>query len=131
MARKKKTLLPGLAECMKPLDSSKHVSMYIAAHNTNPGHNKIYIFVVAVHKKHTYLARFWGKYGAALTGMYDLYDQEVFQKLIDEKGTEGYKILDNAAFAADEHIWAPYAEQIANFVKLMPSNLAGDKMTIT
>lgn len=130
MARTKKTLLPGLAECMKPLDANKNVSMYIATHCQEPGHDKVYIFVVVLLKKRQYLARFWGKYGATLSGMYDQLDPTGFQKLIDQKGAEGYKIIDNQGFADDSHIWAPYAHSIAQYVKTMPVLTAGTKTIV-
>ena len=115
---------------MRPLDDNKNVSMYIATHCTDAGHNKVYIFVVVLKNKKQYLARCWGKYGGTLTGTYDQYNQEEFQKLINEKGTGGYKIVDNAAFAADEHVWGPYAEGIAEYVKTIPTITAGLKTTL-
>jgi hypothetical protein len=130
--RPKKTLLPGLPECTKPLDTNKHVSMYIATHCTEGTSNKVYIFVIASHKKKQYLARFWGKYGGTLTGTYDTYDQNTFQKLIDEKGTEGYRIVDNTTIAASEHVWGPYAEKISDFVNTLVAKCEpGIKITLS
>jgi hypothetical protein len=128
---KKKVVDPEIPECVKKLNTNRYISMYIITHCTEDDSNKVYIFAVIAQKRKKYLARFWGRFGSTLMGLHTLYDQDEFQKLINQKGAEGYHIVDNKWIAADKSVYGPYADSIATYANNISTAQVGVKTPLT
>jgi hypothetical protein len=133
MGRKKKVktgIDTSVPDCLKPLSDCKQVSLYLITRCEEGTSDKIYVFLDVTVKKSRYLVRVWGAYGGTLSAMHTLYDQTEFQKLINDKGEKGYKIVPGAAIIDGEDTWGVYAEQIEDYISNLSTFPMGTKHTL-
>jgi len=136
VARRKKTkgtlgVDLSVPTCLKPLVDNKNIMTYIITRCIEDSSDKLYIFVVVSYKKKLYLARFWGAFNGAMTGMHEDFDSNEFQKIINEKGKKGYKIVDNMEITEAEDVYGQAAECIDSYISRLPKITVGSKVPLT
>jgi len=117
-------------DCLKPLIDNKGIMTYIITRCTEGTSDKVYIFIVATHKKKMYLARFWGAFAGAMSGMHEDYNKDAFQKLINEKALKGYKIVDNTEITESSDVYETIAKGISDYVDQLSKFKAGSKVPL-